>query len=183
MSIPFATTRCSPTTEELIDEHLRAGPVNAAYDGHLWVRAIKMYADGALGSRGAALLAPYSRRSREHRTGLERRGAHCRPSPTKALRAGFQVCVHAIGDRGNRIVLDAYEGALRAVPVDRSRGSASNTRRVLALEDIPRFAKLGIIPSMQTTHQISDMDWAQARLGPDRVLGAYAWRSLARHRA
>jgi predicted amidohydrolase YtcJ len=161
---------------ELIDEHLRIGPVNAAYDGHLWVRAIKMYADGALGSRGAALPAPYS--DDPSNTGLVRTpGAHMQAVAEKALRAGFQVCVHAIGDRGNRMVLDAYEGALRAVPSTDARFRVEHAQ-VLSLEDIPRFAKLGIIPSMQTTHQISDMDWAQARLGPDRVLGAYAWRRL-----
>ena len=160
----------------LIDEHLRSGPVNAAYDGHLWVRAIKMFADGALGSRGAALLAPYS--DDLSNVGLVvTPGAHMQAVAEKALHAGFQVCVHAIGDRGNRIVLDAYEGALRAVPSADPRFRIEHAQ-VLSPEDIPRFAQLGVIPSMQTTHQVSDMDWAQARLGPDRVQGAYAWRRL-----
>jgi predicted amidohydrolase YtcJ len=161
---------------ELIDEHLRSGPVDAAYDGHLWVRAIKMFADGALGSRGAALLAPYS--DDPSNVGLVvTPGAHMQEVAEKALRAGFQVCVHAIGDRGNRIVLDAYEGALRAVPSHDPRFRIEHAQ-VIALDDIPRFAKMGIIPSMQSTHQISDMGWAQARLGPDRIQGAYAWRRL-----
>ncbi|HTA40767.1 MAG TPA: amidohydrolase [Candidatus Acidoferrales bacterium] len=161
---------------ELIDEHLRSGPIDAAYDGRLWVRAIKMFADGALGSRGAALLAPYS--DDPSNVGLVvTPGAHMQEVAERALRAGFQVCVHAIGDRGNRIVLDAYEGALRAVPAADPRFRIEHAQ-VIALDDIPRFAKLGIIPSMQSTHQISDMAWAQARLGPDRIQGAYAWRRL-----
>jgi hypothetical protein len=161
---------------ELIAEHLRSGPIDAAYDGRLWVRAIKMFADGALGSRGAALLAPYS--DDPGNVGLVvTPGSHMQEVAEKALRAGFQVCVHAIGDRGNRTVLDAYEGALRAVPASDPRFRIEHAQ-VIALDDIPRFAKLGIIPSMQSTHQISDMAWAQARLGPDRIQGAYAWRRL-----
>ena len=95
----------------------------------------------------------------------------------RALRAGFQVCTHAIGDRGNRVVLDAYEAALRTTHVRDHRFRIEHAQ-VLAPSDIPRFAQLGVIPSMQSTHQISDMAWAQARLGPERVRGAYAWRAL-----
>jgi predicted amidohydrolase YtcJ len=95
----------------------------------------------------------------------------------RALRAGFQVCTHAIGDRGNRVVLDAYEAALRRAPVADHRLRIEHAQ-VLAPSDIPRFARLGVIPSMQTTHQISDMPWAEARLGHERIQGAYAWRSL-----
>jgi hypothetical protein len=160
----------------LIDKHLQSGIVENAYDGHLWIRAVKMFADGALGSRGAALLAPYS--DDPGNTGLVvTPQAHMQAVTEKALRGGFQVCVHAIGDRGNRMVLDAYEAALRSVPSHDPRLRIEHAQ-VLSPEDIGRFAKLGIIPSMQTTHQISDMAWAQARLGPQRVLGAYAWRSL-----
>jgi hypothetical protein len=160
----------------LIEKHLASGIVDGAYDGRLWVRAIKMFADGALGSRGAALLTPYS--DDPANSGLVvTPGAHMQTVTEKALRGGFQVCVHAIGDRGNRTVLDAYEAALRAVPTADPRLRIEHAQ-VLSPSDIPRFAKLGIIPSMQTTHQISDMGWAQARLGPERVLGAYAWRAL-----
>ncbi|MBV8432806.1 MAG: amidohydrolase [Candidatus Eremiobacteraeota bacterium] len=161
---------------DLIDRHLRSGPIEAAHGGHLWVRTIKMFADGALGSRGAALLAPYS--DDPGNTGLVvTPQTHMEDVTERALRAGFQVCVHAIGDRGNRMVLDAYEAALRAVPTHDHRLRIEHAQ-VLSPQDIPRFARLGVIPSMQTTHQISDMPWAQARLGPQRVLGAYAWRSL-----
>jgi predicted amidohydrolase YtcJ len=161
---------------ELVAAHLRRGPRALDAGGRLAVRAIKLYVDGALGSRGAALLAPYSDDSGN--TGLLRTtGAAIQDMAERALRAGFQLCTHAIGDRGNRIVLDAYEAALRAVPVRDHRLRIEHAQ-VLAPEDIPRFAKLGVIASMQSTHQISDMPWAQARLGPDRVQGAYAWRAL-----
>jgi predicted amidohydrolase YtcJ len=96
---------------------------------------------------------------------------------TLALRKGFQVGVHAIGDRGNRVVLDAFEGALKAVPVADHRFRVEHAQ-VISLSDIPRFAKLGVIPSMQASHQTSDMRWAETRVGAERIKGAYAWRSL-----
>ena len=162
--------------DALVADYLARGPRTLAFDGRLSFRAIKLYADGALGSRGAALLAPYS--DDPANTGLLRTTqAKIQDVCERALRAGFQVCTHAIGDRGNRVVLDAYEAALRAVPARDHRLRVEHAQ-VLSPDDISRFAKLGVIPSMQTTHQISDMPWAQARLGPDRVKGAYAWRSL-----
>lgn len=161
---------------DLIDRELRAGPSSEMYDGHLWVRGIKLFADGALGSRGAALLAPYSDDPRN--MGLLRTTqAHIENVAERALRGGFQVSVHAIGDRGNRVVLDAYESALRRVPVSGHRFRIEHAQ-TLAQQDIPRFKQLELIASMQTTHQISDMGWAQSRLGPGRIKGAYAWRSI-----
>jgi predicted amidohydrolase YtcJ len=152
------------------------GPVSGAYDGHLWIRTIKLYADGALGSRGAALLAPYS--DDPGNAGLVvTPPAHLKDVSVRALRAGFQVAIHAIGDRGNRIALDAYEAALKEVPKRDHRFRIEHVQ-VLSPADIPRFARLGVLPSMQTTHQTSDMPWVEARLGPERVKGAYAWRSL-----
>lgn len=160
----------------LLAAHFASGIVEGESGGRLWIRAVKMFADGALGSRGAALLEPYS--DDPGNTGLiTTPQAHIQAVTEQALAHGFQVCVHAIGDRGNRMVLDAYEAALRAVPSNEPRLRIEHAQ-VLAASDIPRFAQLGIIPSMQTTHQISDMGWAQARLGPTRVLGAYAWRAL-----
>jgi predicted amidohydrolase YtcJ len=162
--------------EALLRARFAAGPQPLGANGRLAVRAVKLYADGALGSRGAALLAPYS--DDPANTGLVLTPpARIEDVATRALRAGFQLCTHAIGDRGNRIVLDAYERALRAVPTRDHRFRVEHAQ-VLSPDDIPRFARLGVIPSMQTTHQISDMGWAQARLGPNRVLGAYAWRAL-----
>jgi len=161
---------------ELISAHLDHGIIQGAYDGRISIRAIKLFIDGALGSRGAALLEPYD--DDPSNTGLLRiTQTHIEDVATLALRAGFQTCVHAIGDRGNRIVLDAYQTALRNVPARGHRMRIEHAQ-VLSQPDIPRFAQLGVLPSMQTTHQISDMGWAQARLGSQRVLGAYAWRSL-----
>ncbi|MDP9204760.1 MAG: amidohydrolase [Gemmatimonadota bacterium] len=156
--------------------YLRRGPQSALYDGHLWIRAIKLYADGALGSRGAALLSPYA--DEPTNSGLlVSRPQHLRAWAETALRSGFQVNVHAIGDRGNRIVLDAFDSALRVTPKADHRFRIEHAQ-VLSPEDIPRFARLGVIPSMQPTHQTSDMRWAETRVGPQRIRGAYAWRSL-----
>lgn len=152
------------------------GPRSAAYDGHLWIRSIKLYADGALGSRGAALLDPYSDDPGNYGL-LVSTPQHIQAVATEALRHGFQVCTHAIGDRANRLVLDAYQAALAAVPTADARFRIEHAQ-VLNHSDIPRFAELGVIPSMQTTHQTSDMYWAQQRLGGGRVYGAYAWRAL-----
>ena len=159
-----------------VRHYLNIGPRSALYDGHIWVRAIKLYSDGALGSRGAALLAPYS--DDPGNTGLlVTPPAQIQEIATRALRRGFQVGVHAIGDRGNRVVLDAYDAALKAVPVADHRFRIEHAQ-VISLDDIPRFAKMGVIPSMQASHQTSDMRWAEARVGADRIKGAYAWRSL-----
>lgn len=160
----------------LRNPYIARGPQSALYDGHLWIRAIKLYADGALGSRGAALLAPYS--DEPTNSGLlVSKPEHIRAWADAALRLGFQVNVHAIGDRGNRIVLDAFDSALRKNPKADHRFRIEHAQ-VLSQQDIPRFARLGVIPSMQATHQTSDMRWAEARVGPQRIRGAYAWRSL-----
>jgi predicted amidohydrolase YtcJ len=158
------------------NRYLQRGPQSELYDGHLWIRAIKLYADGALGSRGAALLAPYS--DEPSNSGLlVSKPEHIRAMAEMGLRRGFQVNVHAIGDRGNRIVLDAFEAALKTVPKADHRFRIEHAQ-VLSPSDIPRFARLGVIPSMQATHQTSDMRWAESRVGPQRIGGAYAWRSL-----
>jgi hypothetical protein len=152
------------------------GPVAGAHDGNLWVRAVKLYADGAMGSRGAALLEPYS--DDPNNLGLLLSApAHIRDVAARGLAAGFQVNTHAIGDRGNRVVLDAYEQALAARPTANHRFRVEHAQ-VLHSDDLPRFAQLGVIPSMQASHQTSDMYWVGKRLGPTRTLGAYAWRSL-----
>jgi predicted amidohydrolase YtcJ len=159
-----------------VTHYFAVGPRSALYDGHIWVRAIKLYSDGALGSRGAALLAPYS--DDHGNTGLlVTPPAELQRIATGALRRGFQVAVHAIGDRGNRVVLDAYDAALKAVPTADHRFRVEHAQ-VISPQDIPRFATLGVIPSMQASHQTSDMRWAETRVGPERIKGAYAWRSL-----
>ena len=143
--------------------------------GKLTVRGVKLYADGALGSRGAALIEPYAddaanlgllTASTDHLTEVAR----------AATAAGFQVGVHAIGDRGNLVALDALERALGgARPAARCRIEHA---QVMRLQDIDRLARLGIIASVQPTHATSDMPWAEARVGARRIEGAYAWRRL-----
>jgi predicted amidohydrolase YtcJ len=146
-------------------------------DGRVSVRALKLLSDGALGSRGAALHSPYC-------DDPENRGLLLIPADElqrltdDALARGFQVCVHAIGDRANTLTLDTFERALAARPAARDLRLRVEHAQILAPEDIPRFRSLGVLPSMQATHCTSDMEWALERLGPDRLRGAYAWRSL-----
>jgi len=159
-----------------IEHYFQRGPQSALYDGHLWIRSIKLYADGALGSRGAALLDPYADDAKNVGL-LKSTPAHLQDVATRALQHGFQVGTHAIGDRGNRVALDAYEAALKAVPTVDHRFRIEHVQ-ILDHADVPRFAQLGVIPSMQAVHQTSDMYWAPTRLGYARTFGAYAWRSL-----
>ncbi|HEY3219629.1 MAG TPA: amidohydrolase [Gemmatimonadales bacterium] len=164
------------STDSVLDAFMRRGPQKALYEGRLWIRAIKLVADGALGSRGAALLEPYN--DDPGNTGLiTTPPERIRSVAVRALKAGFQVNVHAIGDRANRIVLDQFEAALREVPTADHRFRVEHAQ-ILSYQDIPRFAELDVIPSMQGSHQTSDMYWAPNRLGPARLGGAYAWRSL-----
>jgi predicted amidohydrolase YtcJ len=159
----------------------REGPIIGAYANHLNVRAIKLYADGSLGSRSAALLAPYS--DDPATSGfLTIKEEDLRPVLNEALRKGIQVETHAIGDRANRFILDEYERALKAVPVAQRKIARPRWRvehsQIVNPADIPRFAKLGIIPSMQPSHAIGDLHFAPARLGQQRLAGAYAWNSF-----
>lgn len=159
-----------------LDQLIAAGPKSGLNGGTLWIRSIKLYSDGALGSRGAALLDPYSDDAKN--TGLLVSDPKFIESiSVKALKAGWQVNTHAIGDRGNRVTLDAFEAALKQVPVADHRFRIEHAQ-IINYADIPRFAQLGVIPSMQASHQTSDMYWAGARLGTHRLPGAYAWRSL-----
>ena len=164
------------SSDSVLDAFMQRGPQKALYDGRLWIRAIKLVADGALGSRGAALLEPYS--DDPDNTGLiTTPPERIKSVAVRALKAGFQVNVHAIGDRANRMVLDQFEAALREVPTADHRFRIEHAQ-ILRYQDIPRFAELDVIPSMQGSHQTSDMYWAPNRLGPARLGGAYAWRSL-----
>ncbi len=148
-------------------------------DGQLVVGAVKLMADGALGSRGAALHEPYC----DDPSDPTNRGLVLLPPEElrrlteDAARRGFQVCVHAIGDRANTLVLDAFEHVLARHPYSDHRFRVEHAQ-ILAERDIPRFRQLGAIPSMQPTHCTSDMPWAVSRLGSERLRGAYAWRSL-----
>lgn len=167
--------------------HGRAAPrwfdENEPYHGPFFtMRSCKLYIDGAMGSRGAWLLEPYEDRPTgpdgEPYVGL----AVSEPGLIQeiardGLEKGYQVCAHAIGDRGNREVLDAYEAADSTGLLDAARFRVEHAQ-LLAPEDIGRFAELNVIPSMQPTHCTSDMRWVEERVGSVRADGAYAWQSL-----
>ena len=145
-------------------------------DRRFTYRSLKLGVDGALGSRGASLLEPYSDDPKN--SGLSTMsGEQVEEITRQALTRGFQVCVHAIGDRANRMVLDRFQSALAAVPTPDARLRIEHAQ-ILSPPDIVRFEKLGIVASMQPIHATSDMPWVPARLGPDRLAGAYAWKSL-----
>jgi len=153
------------------------GPIMNYGDGRLTVRCIKVVGDGALGSRGAALIESYS--DDPGNTGLLIVDEDRMTELTEAaLRNGFQVATHAIGDRANHVTLNAFEAARKAVPDAIDPRLRIEHAQIIALDDLPRFATLGIIPSMQTTHATSDLPWAPKRIGDDRIRGAYAWRKL-----
>jgi predicted amidohydrolase YtcJ len=158
------------------DQLSKNGPLNTYANDVYALRAVKLYADGALGSRGAALIAPYSDEPKSHGL-LFRKDGDIHAMMAKAMARGYQVNVHAIGDAGNRQILDGYQQLVAR------HGSAAQRHRiehaqVVALEDIPRFKRIGIIPSMQPTHATSDMNMAEQRVGPQRIRGAYAWRTF-----
>lgn len=162
----------------MLEPEFKKGPLTN-YGGHrLAVRAIKIGADGALGSRGAALLEPYA--DEPGTTGLLTTPAEEIYAQTLAAsRAGFQTCIHAIGDRANRIVLDVFERVQTEVPGARNLRMRDEHAQILDAADIPRFAKLNVIASMQATHATSDMPWVPARIGAARAQeGAYVWQRL-----
>lgn len=162
---------------------LAAGPVLGESGGRFTRRGVKFYIDGALGSRGAALLAPYSDYPQSSGL-LMQEEAKFLPYLQDALRKGIQIQTHAIGDRGNRTLLDWYEKAFAAVPASERAVAEPRWRiehaQIIAPADLPRFAQLGVIASMQPSHAIGDLYFAPSRLGRDRLAGAYAWQSLLR---
>jgi predicted amidohydrolase YtcJ len=139
------------------------------------VRGVKLYIDGALGSRGAALIEPYNDDAGNLGL-LVSTGDHLEDVSRRALAKGFQVGIHAIGDRGGLVALDAMERAFGG-PRPEARFRLEHAQ-VLRVEDIPRMARLGVIASMQPTHATSDMPWAGDRVGEKRLAGAYAWRKV-----
>ncbi len=160
---------------------LKEGATLNGFNHHFTQRTIKVIFDGALGSRGAALLKPYN--DAPDTSGyLTAKPEELRPMFEEALRRGIQVETHAIGDRANRQILDLYEAAFKVVPPDQRRIKEPRWRvehaQIVDPADIPRFAKLGVIPSMQPSHAISDLFFAPARLGMDRLADAYAWQSF-----
>ncbi len=149
-------------------------------DSFLSIRSAKLVIDGALGSRGAKLLEPYV--DDPGNTGLwVTDPAVVREAALYGIEHGFQVNVHAIGDAGNRAVLDAFEAALKAHPEKRDVRFRDEHSQILDENDIPRFGQLGVIASIQGIHGTSDLPWASQRLGEARVLeGAYVWQKLKR---
>ena len=153
----------------------RSKPSAWLYGDRLHLGGVKLYADGALGSRGAWLKAPYHDMPGTRglplitRTELDRQTA-------EAARSGHQLAIHAIGDAANDLVIGAFE---RLGGNDRQRSRLEHAQ-ILDVADLPRLAKAGIIASMQPTHQTSDRTMAEKRLGPERLGGAYAWQTIAR---
>ncbi len=164
------------------DSLLARGPSIGEFDGRFTVRTIKSAIDGALGSRGALLLREYS--DAPGTIGLLTTDlARFRPMLREALRKGVQMEVHAIGDSANRLMLNEFEAAFDDVPrgeqrrVNEPRWRDEHTQ-IVDPADLPRFKQLGVIPSMQPSHAIGDLYFAPSRLGPDRLIGAYAWQTL-----
>jgi predicted amidohydrolase YtcJ len=162
----------------VLEPEFKKGPLINYGGHHLSVRAIKIGADGALGSRGAALLEPYS--DEPTTSGLmTTRPEEIYQQTLAASRAGFQTCIHAIGDRGNRVAMDVFEKVQSEVPGARSLRMRNEHAQILDAAEIPRFALLNVIASMQATHATSDMPWVPARIGPERTQeGAYVWQRL-----
>jgi predicted amidohydrolase YtcJ len=165
---------------EPAEKLLKDGPVLDAYDHHFTTRTIKVIFDGSLGSRSAALLALYA--DAQTYGFLTQKESDLRPMFREALKRGIQVETHAIGDRANRRILDLYEEAFKVVPPNDRKVKEPRWRvehaQILSPKDLPRFAKLHVIASMQPSHAISDLFFAPSRLGEKRLAGAYAWQSL-----
>jgi hypothetical protein len=156
----------------------KAGPIANYHEYHVIVRAIKIIADGALGSRGAAMLEDYSDEP-GNKGLLTTPPDEVYAQALAASKAGFQTCIHAIGDRANREVLDVFARVQKDVPGSKSLRMRDEHAQILSPQDIPRFAQLGIVASMQPTHCTSDMPWVPTRIGPKRTTeGAYVWQKL-----
>ncbi|GGB97477.1 amidohydrolase [Pseudoduganella buxea] len=163
-------------TGEDFDRLSAQGPLKSYANDLYALSSVKLYADGALGSRGAALIKPYSDAPHTHGL-LFYKDGEMRAKMEKAIKAGYQLNVHAIGDAGNRQILDNYAALLKKHPGAALRHRIEHAQ-VVALADIPRFKALGIIPSMQPTHATSDQNMAEQRVGPQRIEGAYAWHTF-----
>ncbi|RYV04200.1 amidohydrolase [Shewanella sp. OPT22] len=157
------------------DSLMQQGPYHHP-SGKFDIASIKILSDGALGSRGAALIEDYSDKH-DHKGLLLYRGSELKKIIKQAMSSGFQVNTHAIGDRANQLVLDHYENLISKTDSKSLRHRIEHAQ-VLQLSDIPRFSQLGVIASMQATHATSDKNMAEDRLGAERIKGAYAWRKL-----
>jgi hypothetical protein len=165
-----------PNAGAVLDSYLEQPPSIGLGDHRLTIRCFKAYADGALGARGAALLEPYS--DDAEATGLIQNSEdELYRLIEKSGRAGYQVAIHAIGDRGNRNTLNAVERAQKELTGKDLRVRIEHAQ-ILSPSDVPRFASLSVIPSMQPIHATMDMGFAETRVGPERIKGGYVWQSL-----
>jgi len=162
--------------EDLIRQWIAKGP-DADNDVMLITRTVKAYYDGALGSRGARLLYDYEDKPGHRGVSGDEYGFN-ETLNAEAMKAGFQIAIHAIGDAGNREALDILEAVFQEHPSTAANRHRIEHAQVLSPEDIPRLGELGIIASMEPPHAMEDKTWAEQRLGSERILGAYAWRSL-----
>jgi predicted amidohydrolase YtcJ len=162
--------------EDLIRKWIAKGPDKDS-DSMLVTRTVKAYYDGALGSRGARLLYDYADKPGHRGVSGDDYGFN-EELNAAAMKAGFQIAIHAIGDAGNREALDILEGVFREHPATAANRHRIEHAQVMSPEDIPRLGELGIIASMEPPHAMEDKAWAEQRLGPGRIRGAYAWRSL-----
>ncbi|MFA9218797.1 MAG: amidohydrolase [Sphingomonadaceae bacterium] len=163
------------TTDDF-DALAKNGPLKSYASDSYALAAVKLYSDGALGSRGAALLAPYSDMPSTKGL-LFYPDAEIRAKMEKAMKAGYQVNVHAIGDAGNHQILDGFRDLIAKYHSGALRHRIEHAQ-VVTPDDIPRFKTLGVIPSMQPTHATSDQNMAEQRVGPQRIQSAYAWRTF-----
>ncbi len=161
---------------QVFDELSKNGPVQGYADDRLYLRSVKLYSDGALGSRGAAMIEPYSDDSGNYGL-LFNTEEEFTAMIDKVVAAGYQAGIHAIGDNGNRTILNAFEN-VRNVHGDKGLRHRIEHSQIVNTEDIPRFKELDIIASMQPVHATSDMNMAEDRVGPVRILGGYAWRTF-----
>ena len=174
-TLPVRIYAMLSATDPQLDDMLDTGRIRSA-DDFLSIRSVKAYGDGALGSRGAALLKPYSDAPHQH--GLLLTQPDDFPKIfQKVLGAGFQLNFHAIGDKANRMVLDEFEKTFATVGGQTLRNRVEHAQ-VIDVNDLPRFAQLNVLPSMQPTHATSDKNMAEARIGKARMAGAYAWKTL-----
>jgi predicted amidohydrolase YtcJ len=175
VGVMLATQGPDPDTA-LLREWLERGPLRADA-GMLEVRAVKAFYDGAMGSRGALMLEDYSDQPGHRGRGGDTYG-FSRDRLSQFATAGFQVVIHAIGDAANRQALDFFDSLYTVQPRSRDHRNRIEHAQVVAPPDLARFAQLDVIASMQLIHALDDMPWAEQRIGPERIRGAYAWRSL-----
>ncbi len=174
--LPFRITAYYDGDDEYAGAIMDAGQLRGTRDHHFSIVGLKFYADGSLGARSAALLEDYS--DDPGNSGILVAGPDALYDGIRRCHEkGFQAAIHAIGDRGVRVSLDVFERVLRELPKTDPRHRIEHSQ-IVSPSDIARYAVLGVVPSMQFTHCTSDMPWAEDRVGPERVKGAYAWRSF-----